>query len=333
LPLQFPENLYGPQERIDIHILAADQGMFRMSFGFDPGPLLESIKETGMLNSPFVYPHGNGTMDIVAGYRRIFALKELGYTSIPCVVLPATFPPEACMLLNFYDNVATRSLNPVEKAMSCARLSSLFPRQEVLTRFMPALGLPSHEATLDLYTAMDTELDDHTKHAVASGRMPVKAVEELLKFVDEDRVALCDVFSKIKFNINQQLQLFDLISDIISRDLKPVSVLMAEETLKKIIDDEAMNGPQKARAFLEHCRRIRHPLIYRAEKRFKSEMDSLKLPRDVAIADPEHFEPSQFRMEIQFKNGARLKKVIQQLLELPLEKLDRPWNGDADDIL
>lgn len=325
--------MYGTQKRIDIHILAADQGMFRMSFGFDPGPLLESIKATGLINSPVVYPCENGNMDIVSGYRRIFALKELGCTTIPCVVLPASFSREKCMLLNFYENLATRSLNPMEKAMSCTRLSSLFPRREVLTRFMPAMGLPSHEQTLDLYNAMDTELDTHTKHAVASGRMPVKAVEGLLKFVNEDRVALCDVFSKIKFNINQQLQLFDLISDIISRDLKPVSALIDEEAFRKVIDDEAMNAPQKARAFVEHCRRIRQPLIYQAEKRFKSEMDSLKLPRDVEIADPEHFEPSHFKMEIRFKNGAHLKKVLQRLLELPLEKFDRPWNGDADDIL
>ncbi len=333
VPIQFPENIYGPQKRIDIKILAADQGIFRMSFDFDPGPLLKSIKETGLLNPPIVYPGENGIMDIVCGYRRIFALKELGCTSIPCVVLPGSLSREKCMLLNFYDNVATRSLNPVEKAMSCSRLSSLFPRREVLSRFMPDLGLPSHEPTLDLYRAIDTELDDHIKHAVASGRMPVKSVEGLLDFPHEDRLALCDLFSKIKFNINQQLQIFDLISDITLRDHKPVSELIGEDTFKKVLEDEAMNTPQKARAFLDCCRRIRYPVLYRAEKRFKSEIDSLKLPREVEIADPEHFEPSEFKMEIRFKNGAHLKKVIQRLLGLPLEKVARPWDGDADDVI
>lgn len=329
--IQFPENIYGPQKRIDIQILAEDQGIFRMSFDFEPGTLSQSIKEAGLLNPPIIYPGESGNIDIVCGYRRIFALKELGCTSIPCVVLPVSFSREKCMLLNFYDNVATRGLNHVEKAMSCTRLSSLFQRREVLSRFMPALGLPSHEPTLELYKAIDTELDDHIKHAVASGRIPVKSVEGLLKFPNQDRLALYDLFSEIKFNVNQQLQVFDLMLDITLRDHKSVSELIGEGTLKKVIEDDAMNSPQKARAFLDCCRRIRYPLFYHAEKRFKSEIDSLKLPREVEMADPENFEPSKFKMEIKFKNGAHLKKVIQRLVALPLEKVSRPWNGDADD--
>jgi ParB family chromosome partitioning protein len=331
LPHQFLENVYAPQKRIDIQILASDQGLFRMSFGFDPGPLLESIREAGLLNPPVVYPGANGTVDIVCGYRRVFALKELGCTAVPCRVLPESLSRRECMLLNVYDNVATRGLNPVEKAMACRRLASLFPREEVLSRFMPTLGLPSHEPTLDLYTAIDAELDEPIKDAVASGRMPVKSVEGLLKFSNPDRTALCDVFSKLKFNVNQQLQLFDLISDITLRDQKTVAELTGGDPFKKILDDDAMNPPQKARAFLDRCRRFRYPQLYRAEKHFKSEIDSLRLPREVEIGDPEHFEPSEFKMQVRFKNGAHLKKVLQQLLGRSLEKLAGPSDGDSND--
>jgi len=333
LPLQCFETMCEPRKRIHIQILAADQGIFRMSFGFDPGSLLESIRQAGLLNPPLVYPGDSGTMDIVCGYRRVSALKELGCTHVPCVVLPDSFSRERCMLLNFYDNIATRSLNPVEKAMACRRLSSLFPRREVLSRFMPALGLPSHEPTLDLYHAIDTELDEEIKDAVAAGRVPVKSVEGLIQFPNQDRRTLCDLFSKIRFNVNQQLQLFDLLSDITLRDHKSIAEFIAEDTMKRILDDEAMNTPQKARAFLDRCRRIRYPLLYRAEKRFKSDVESLKLPREVEIADPEYFEPSEFKMEIQFKDGAHLKNVIRKLLGLPLERLERPSDGDANDVI
>ncbi|HDR16286.1 MAG TPA: ParB/RepB/Spo0J family partition protein, partial [Desulfobacteraceae bacterium] len=261
LPLHPLNNIYEPPKRIDIQSLAADQGLFRMSYGFDLSPLVESIKEAGLLNPPLVYSDENGKMDVVSGYRRILALKEIGCTAVPCVVLPSTMPGNKCMLLNFYDNIATRTLNPVEKAMACRRLSSLFPRPEVLTRFMPALGLPSHESTLGLYNAIDTEFDDEMKHALASGRMPVKAAGELLKFPEADRQAFRNLFLLIKFNSNQQLQIFDLISDISVRDGKPVSTLLDEEPFRTVIEDKAMNTPQKARAFLDRCRRIRHPLM------------------------------------------------------------------------
>jgi ParB family transcriptional regulator, chromosome partitioning protein len=333
VPLQSLNNVYESPERIDIQTLAADQGLFRMSYGFDPGLLVDSIKEAGLLNPPLVYSDENERMHVVSGYRRILALKEIGCTSVPCIVLPATVAIKRCMLLNFYDNVATRLMNPVEKAMACRRLSSLFPRSDVLSCFMPALGLPSHESTLDLYNAIETEFDDGIKHALATGRMPVKAAGELLKFPETDRQAFRDLFLIIKFNGNQQLQVFDLISDISVRDDKPVSTLLHEEPFRNVIDDKAMNTPQKARAFLDRCRRIRHPLLYSAERRFKSEIKSWKLPREVEIADPEYFEPAEFRMEIRFKNGSHLKHLLDQLLKLPLERLARPEKGGSDDVI
>ncbi len=333
MDFQCAENLYSSLSRVGTETLSADRGLFRMSFGFDSAALVRSIKRIGLLNAPLIFLEDNMEINIVSGYRRIFALKELGCQNVSCIVLPQHLTKKECLLINFYDNVATRSFNAVEKAMVCSRLSALFPRSEIVRRFMPALGLPSHEAVLDLYNAIDAELDNEIKHALASARMSVKTVEELLKFPDKDRQTLMDLFSKMNFNSNQQIQVLDLIKDISLRDSKSVSAILEEDNFNSIIMDEAMNVPQKGRAFLDHCRRIRHPFLYSAERGFKSKVKSLKLPREVEIADPKCFEPGEFTMQISFKDGLQLKKTLSKTLSLPLEKLSLPWDGNRNETL
>lgn len=331
MPVESVGNICGSLTRMGVDALAADRALFRMSFGFNIEPLAASISEVGLLNPPIVWQEEGG-VHVVAGYRRVLALLETGCSTVECVVLPSSDSRDRCLLLNFYDNLATRELNPVEKAMACSRLASLFPRREVISRFMPAMGLPSDESTLDFYAAMDTDLDDEIKHAVASGQMSVKAVKPLLRLPPGERRAFCDLLEKMKFNNNQQLQVFDLISDISIRDRKASSVVLGDEDLRAIVEAEAMNPPQKARAFLDCCRRKRYPSIHAAERSFKSRVGALGLPAEVGIIDPECFEASGFRMQVKFEDGCHLRDTLDQILRLPLETLTPPWkdNPDAD---
>ncbi|NIR16796.1 MAG: ParB N-terminal domain-containing protein, partial [Desulfobacterales bacterium] len=46
-------------------------------------PLIRSIEKFGLINSPIVTKDSEGRMEVVAGYRRILALKHLQWEEIP----------------------------------------------------------------------------------------------------------------------------------------------------------------------------------------------------------------------------------------------------------
>ncbi len=62
---------------------------FLLSYGYDLSPLKQSIKQVGLLNPPVVRKKSEGTHQIICGYKRVRALKELGISSFPCFFIPA----------------------------------------------------------------------------------------------------------------------------------------------------------------------------------------------------------------------------------------------------
>lgn len=328
VPERYGVNGVIPVIRLDLETLAADPGDFRMSFGFDLEPLATSIDAAGLLNQPLVWQQ-EGRVHVVSGYRRVLALRKLGMSVVECRLIPESTSRNRCMLLNFHDNIATRPLNQVEKAMACARLLSLFPRREVIERYMPVLGLPSHDKTLELYLAIDAEPNGEIKQALASGQMSLKAAAALLNMAAPAKKVFFDLFARVRFNLNQQTQIIDMLCDIADITGKNLSLVMKEKELTRILDNRTANQPQKARAVLDYCRQKRYPSLHAAENRFRSIVGRLGLPSEVSILHPEYFEASDFRMEVKFKNGTHLKELLTRLNRLPLETLGNPWkNGD-----
>jgi hypothetical protein len=96
-------------------------GPYTMSFGFNQEPLCDSIRRIGLVNPPCIAKDQDGQIEIVTGYRRILALKQLGWVKVGCGDLTSSLPSASERLLfAFYENLASRTFNPVEKAMVLA---------------------------------------------------------------------------------------------------------------------------------------------------------------------------------------------------------------------
>ncbi len=84
---------------------------------FDPeslADLKQSISANGLITPITVRPHGAG-FQLIAGERRLRAVQELGYSSIPAYVLEIA--DDAKMLeLALIENVQREDLNPIEEA-------------------------------------------------------------------------------------------------------------------------------------------------------------------------------------------------------------------------
>lgn len=75
--------------------------------------LAESIKEKGILQPILVRPK-NGKFEIIAGERRYQAVKLLGFSKIPAIVLE--IDDQEAYEISLIENLQREDLNPIEKA-------------------------------------------------------------------------------------------------------------------------------------------------------------------------------------------------------------------------
>jgi len=298
-----------------------------MSFGFDLDLLIRSIKTVGLINPPVLKRNDPGNFTIVSGYRRIKALQSLNAGRIACRILPAhDVTPLQGLLLNLHDNLSTRKLNDVEKAMVLSRLAPWVPKKEIVTHYMPLLGLPCHEPSLLFFLEIEENHGNRVKTFVADGRLSLQAVKMLVEIDAISRAGLLRFISDIRFNINQQIQYIDYVIDLSYIEEKPILDIVEEEVLEKIRSDTHMNRPQKAKAILKNLRTQRYPSVVNAENRFKKTLIDLDLPKGTQISAPPYFEGEYYRLEVLFREGEDLKTKLEDLFrKQALVRLKNPW--------
>lgn len=145
-------------------------GPFCMSFHFDLERLKASIDEFGLLNPPYLLRKSERTFAVVAGYRRLLAVRDLGWTEVMGQILPGDFPPVTALLLNLNDNLIHRQLNNLEKCMVLQRLSHFLGKEELIKDFLPLLGLPANRQTFEVCSRVEG-LEETIRVSVAMERV------------------------------------------------------------------------------------------------------------------------------------------------------------------
>jgi ParB family chromosome partitioning protein len=316
----------------DLHLIDTDRindspGPYGMSFGFELKPLVRSIKKVGLVNVPVLIEDGKGTNTVISGYRRIQAVKSLKWDNIPCRILQESeISPLECLLLNLHENLATRSLNNVEKGMVLSRLNSYLTLTEITKNYMPLLDLPSREETLDLFLRIEKELDENIKIYLARGHISLKIVKMLLDMDPISRLHVFGLISKLKFNINQQIQLINYVVDISHISKASIIEFLKDQPLENICLNDNLNTPQKARAVLRLLRTRRFPSLTEAEKAFDKMVSKLDIPKRVRIDPPLFFESPDYRLEVLFRDGKELREKVGHLFKMDgIEELGNPW--------
>jgi ParB-like chromosome segregation protein Spo0J len=199
---------------VELKQIDENPGPYCMSFGFDLKPLIRSVETFGLINSPIVTKDRDGRLEVVAGYRRILALKHLQWEEIPCRDLShAGFSSLELLLLNLHDNLATRPLNAVEKGMILSRLVQHVSTDEILRDFMPLLDLPCHGPTLEIFLGLEKR-DRPIKESLVHARISFQTAKTLVGMDPESCTTLFNWIASIRLNANQQSQFIAYTADI-----------------------------------------------------------------------------------------------------------------------
>lgn len=93
----------------------------RKDYG-DLEPLKQSIGAQGLIDPVIVRALKRGGYMLVAGFRRMRCIVELGLAEVPAKIMAANTTIAEALLVNFSENVSRKDLNPVEEAEAVDRL-------------------------------------------------------------------------------------------------------------------------------------------------------------------------------------------------------------------
>jgi ParB family chromosome partitioning protein len=106
---------------IDVDSIAANPFQPRSEFGEeDIQALAQSIREQGLLQPVVVRRRGDDTYELIAGERRLRAVRVAGFGRIPAILRESR--DEEMLPLALVENVMRQDLNPIEEAEGYRRL-------------------------------------------------------------------------------------------------------------------------------------------------------------------------------------------------------------------
>ncbi|UCF72934.1 MAG: ParB N-terminal domain-containing protein [Deltaproteobacteria bacterium] len=321
------ELLKSKASKVEISDIDLAPGPFSMSFHFNLEPLKASINRFGVLNPPYLLKNSDSRFTVVAGYRRLLAVRELGWTDILCQIAPDTFRPFKALLLNLSDNITHRQLNTIEKAMVLKRLTRFLKREEIIADFMPIIGIRANKQTLELFLGLE-ELEEAIRASVAMERLSLRVAGLMRSIARDDRLRINDLLTSIKWSFNQQWEATQWIIEIASREGCSIKDVIDGGEITEVLNSQRMNNPQKVRSIVKTLRARRFPTLVETEKLFRKGLSHLSLPLGVKIIPPPFFEGVGYRLEIVFTKGQELKGKLAELSRFSgLEGVTDFWKG------
>ena len=117
--------------------------------------LAESIKREGLQNPPIVQKSKNGKYRLIAGQRRLNALKKIGARNIPVLVVQHPYQLEDAQAVSIIENLHRKQMSSKEMADACNFLakssgskkkaaSALGISQSTFRSYLGFKGIPEH---------------------------------------------------------------------------------------------------------------------------------------------------------------------------------------------
>jgi hypothetical protein len=313
--------------RVELSEFSVQPGPFCMSYGFDNSQLTNSIEKIGIINKPYIIKRKDQSIEIITGYRRIIALKELNMKKVYCFDLTdSDMSDYEILILALHDNLVSRAFNYVELSMIISILNNIVNDNSLIYEVCSLINI----SRKDYPTLLNiNKLNDEIKQAISKGVLHIKTLELLLHMESTDILLLVNLINKLKLSYNYQLQFIDFITDILRIEKISISFLLNEESIQCLLSDDKKNIPQKAKEFMDYLRVRRNPNISRYQKIFEKSVKKLNLPSNIRVMNPGYFESEGYRLEINFNNGDELNEILIKLADkYNFTDLKDPWlNG------
>lgn len=295
---------------------------FCVSFPLESPAVSASVGMVGVINPIIVSGCPcQGKYQLVAGFRRAFACRDIGLAQIPAQIYPVDPDnPLAAFCLALYENLAHRTFNAVECAEILRKLSAQFhcPADELAQTFLPALGLPRSAKTLDAYLRL-AAFDDEQKRHLAGQELPLGLIELLAALPPEDRGAAFRLMTAVNINQNKLRELLTMAEDIALRDGCALRDVLSDPAILSLLAHEKFSAPQKLDAIRDALRRRRFPRLTALEQEYAAALKRLKSPQGVQLTADRYFEDDALTATFRFASRDQLAAVADELRQFAVQ--------------
>ena len=210
--------------------------------------LIESVQQQGIMTPLIVRPL-EGTTDeyeIISGHRRFRAAQKAGLAEVPAFIRPVSRDEAAIMVVD--SNLHREHLLPSEKAFAYKLKAEALKHQGQRT------DLTSEQLAPKLSTELIAEQEGTSKDTVKRYIRLTKLIPDILKMVDEQRIAFSLAVELSYLTENEQQDLFEAIeledktpslSQTIQMKKLSQSGKLDSDTISKIISEEKPNQREK----------------------------------------------------------------------------------------
>lgn len=210
--------------------------------------LIESVQQQGIMTPLIVRPLEDTTdeYEIISGHRRFRAAQKAGLTEVPAFIRPVNRDEAAIMLVD--SNLHREHLLPSEKAFAYKLKAEALKHQGQRT------DLTSEQLAPKLSTELIAEQEGTSKDTVKRYIRLTKLIPDILKMVDEQRIAFSVGVELSYLTEYEQQDLFETIeledktpslSQAIQMKKLSQSGKLDSDTISKIISEEKPNQREK----------------------------------------------------------------------------------------
>ena len=210
--------------------------------------LIESVQQQGIMTPLIVRPleGTTGEYEIISGHRRFRAAQKAGLTEVPAFIRPVSRDEAAIMVVD--SNLHREHLLPSEKAFAYKLKAEALKHQGQRT------DLTSEQLAPKLSTELIAEQEGTSKDTVKRYIRLTKLIPDILKMVDEQRIAFSVGVELSYLTENEQQGSFEAIeledkTPSLSQAIQMKKLSQAgkldSETISKIISEEKPNQREK----------------------------------------------------------------------------------------
>jgi hypothetical protein len=299
-------------KEIELEYIDLSDEIFRITENLNSPPLLESLRDIGLLN-PVIVTDGMPSI-VVCGFRRLHALKQLGFSHALARVIPEDSHAKLFQLA-LSDNLSHRHLDPLEKARALFKLKNEFQISvDVLLRvYLPLLSLSPHENVLRSYIRLN-EIHPGLRNCLSENRLTLSSLEMLAQMPDQAQARISALMDKIRLSASMQKKLFDLMKDLaVIGGSQPTGKDLDSPEALAAINDVSLSPFQKGEKLYGLLYRTRNPRLSGAEEQFRDKKKLLGLPGSIKVSADPFFENPGIRVEFEALNAQRFRELAAAL--------------------
>ena len=292
---------------------------FRIRFDLKLKPLVQSIKQYGLLSPLILRKNKLNTYSIASGFRRYEAAKKNGYKMLNAYILDKGMADQEIFNLILLEFISHTQPNVIEKSIIIKKLNQYYDQDYIISHYFPLLNLSSSRQVYKRIEPLHKLNKDICK-AIIDGQLHQNLGLVLSQYRVKDQKYIFQFLSQLNLSISNQFNVVEIITDLSKKEDVTVLEVIDKEDIQAILKENKLNQRQKTELIISYLKEKRAPLLTKAIKGFNRIKKQLHLPPEISFTHPPFFEGPNYKISFQFKNYLELQTRLKTLDKIRYSK-------------